>query len=154
MNVRLVALLILILAGGCGFQRPLEQNDIIWSSPDITRSQVFERLENAAREEGLPLRQVEPGRGLIVTDSFDVLTSYCDCGRNLLGSEYIGERRGVMKIRVTQGDSTTVRFEFITRLKITANGKFVICGSLGVLEERLLVAAGLKAKAEANQLDE
>ncbi|MFH2055584.1 MAG: hypothetical protein ABIJ61_06485 [bacterium] len=140
--------MLLLFVAGCTIQKPMAHDPVLWSSRELSQAEIFERLEQAVREEGLPIHKANAGDGLIVTDSFDVLTDYCDCGKNLLGADYVGERRGVLRITVKQGDSTTVKFDFTTRLKILANGKFLICDSFGVLEDKLLVQAGLKPKAK------
>lgn len=80
------------------------------------------------------------GKGVIVTDSFNVLPEYCDCGKNFLGAEYPGQRRGVMRVNVSDGRKITVTFDFKTKLRITANNRLLVCTSHGVLENKLLTA--------------
>jgi hypothetical protein len=142
-----LALLIFLLCG-CGFQKPAVHDPVLWSTREATKAKVFEQLEAALRAEGLPISRVDAAAGVIVTDSFDVLPEYCDCGKNLVGQEYPGERRGVMKITIRQGDSTTVKFDFTTRLLILANNKTLICDSHGVLEDKLLSTLRQKPERE------
>ena len=127
-----------LLLLGCGFRKPAAHEPVLWGTRAATKAEVFQRLEAAMKAEGLPIAKADRGSGTIVTDSFDVLPEYCDCGLNLLGEEYPGQRRGVMTVKVSQGDSTTVKFEFQTRLTILANQKILLCGSKGVLEQKLL----------------
>ncbi len=142
-----IGLLIFLLCG-CGFQKPVVHDPILWSTREVTKAKVFEQLEAALRAEGLPISRADAAAGVIVTDSFDVLPEYCDCGKNLVGQEYPGERRGVMKITIRQGDSTTVKFDFTTRLQILGNNKILICDSHGVLEAKLLSSLRQESKGE------
>jgi hypothetical protein len=137
MRLPVVVLLLLCLAG-CGFRQPLSHEPVIWSTQKAGKAEIVRQLEQAMIREGIPIQRADPAVGTIVSDSFDVLPEYCDCGKNLLGQDFPGERRGVMKVRVTANDSTKVKFDFTTKLKILANQKIVICPSYGVLEQKLI----------------
>ena len=104
------------------------------------RRQVIDGFAALLAAERIKITTKDIGKGIIVTDSFNVLPEYCDCGKNLLGAEYPGERRGVMRLKVSDGRKITVTIDFKTRLRITANNRQLVCTSRGVLENKLLAA--------------
>ncbi|TFH62174.1 MAG: hypothetical protein E4G91_07735 [Candidatus Zixiibacteriota bacterium] len=104
------------------------------------RRQIIDELSALLVAEQIGIATKDIGKGIIVTDSFDVLPEYCDCGKNLLGAEYPGQRRGVMRVNVSDGRMITVTIYFKTRLRITANNRLLLCTSRGVLENKLLTA--------------
>jgi hypothetical protein len=133
-------LLASLLLGGCAVRVPTMR-------PPVTRTyelresrQIIDGLGALLTAERIVIATKSIGKGVIVTDSFDVLPEYCDCGKNFLGAEYPGQRRGVMRVNVSNGRQITVTFDFKTRLRITANNRLLVCTSRGVLENKLLAA--------------
>ena len=133
-------LLASLLLGGCAVRVPTMR-------PPVTRTyelresrQIIDGLAALLTTERIVIVTKNIGKGVIVTDSFDVLPEYCDCGKNFLGAEYPGQRRGVMRVNVSNGRQITVTFDFKTRLRITANNRLLVCTSRGVLENKLLAA--------------
>ncbi len=100
----------------------------------------MDKLAGLLTTEKIGVASIDVRAGAIVTDSFDVLPEYCDCGKNLLGAEYPGQRRGVMRVNVSDGRKITVTIDFKTRLRIRANNRLLVCTSRGVLENKLLAA--------------
>lgn len=95
-------------------------------------------LKKILESENIPISSTDLQRGTIVSDSFEVLPEYCDCGMNFFGAQYPGTRRGKMRILVSGSAATRIKFEFATLLTITANNRQVKCTSFGLLEERIL----------------
>lgn len=131
-----------LLLASCGYRKPVEHEQVMATYQSLSRQAAVTRLTEAMVAEGIPIRSANVDRGAIISDSFEVAVDYCDCGKNLLGSDYVGTRRGVMKVNVRQNHGTTVTFEFDTELTIRANGKRLICPSLGVLERKILDRTG------------
>lgn len=104
------------------------------------RRLVFEGFVALLAAERIGIATKDLGKGIIVTDSFDVLPEYCDCGKNLLGAEYPGERHGVARIKIGDGRTITVMIDLKTQLHITANNKHLVCASRRVFENKLLAA--------------
>jgi hypothetical protein len=133
-------LLASLLLGGCAVRVPTMR-------PPVTRTyelresrQIIDGLAALLTAERIGIATKNISKGVIVTDSFDVLSEYCDCGKNFLGAEYPGQRRGVMRINVSDGRKITVTIDFKTRLLIKTNNKMMVCTSYGVLENKLLTA--------------
>ncbi len=137
MRLTMLVMITLLLVG-CGFHKPATHEPVVYSYRSLSQEQAVTKLVAAMKAEGIPIKSDDPEKGLIVSDSFDVNEEWCDCGKNLLGEEYLGTRRGVMKVDVRRNRETTVTFDFKTRLTILANDKQLICGSLGVLEKEIL----------------
>jgi hypothetical protein len=133
-----VLLLVSLLVAGCAVRAPIMRPPVTRKYELRERRQIIEGLAALLVGERIGIATKDIGKGIIVTDSFDVLPEYCDCGKNLLGAEYPGQRRGVMKVNVSNERVITVTLELKTRLRITANNKTLICTSFGVLENRLL----------------
>jgi hypothetical protein len=133
-----ILVMITLLLLGCGYRKPATHEPVMHSYQNLSLEQAVTRLAAAMKAEGIPIKSEDPEKGRIVSDSFDVNEEWCDCGKNLLGEEYLGTRRGVMKVSVRRSRETTVTFDFKTRLTILANDKQLICGSLGVLEKKIL----------------
>jgi hypothetical protein len=136
----LALLLVSLLLGGCAVRVPTMR-------PPVTRTyelresrQIIDGLAALLTAERIGIASKNVGKGVIVTDSFDVLPEYCDCGKNFLGAEYPGQRRGVMRVNVSDGRKITVTIDFKTRLRIRANNRLLVCTSRGVLENKLLAA--------------
>lgn len=137
--MRLTMLVVIaLLFVGCGYRKPATHESVMHSYQSLSREQAVTKLVAAMKAEGIPIKSEDPEKGRIVSDSFEVNEEWCDCGKNLLGEEYPGTRRGVMKVSVRRDRETTVTFDFKTRLTILANDKQFICGSLGVLEKKIL----------------
>ncbi|MGB5137389.1 MAG: hypothetical protein WBP29_02540, partial [Candidatus Zixiibacteriota bacterium] len=89
-------------------------------------------------ERKIPIARRDLQRGIIVTDSFEVIPEQCDCGVNFFGAEYLGTRRGRMDIVVSGESEIDIEFKFGTLLTIKANNQQVKCTSSGILEEEIL----------------
>lgn len=133
-------LLASLLFGGCAVPVQTTRPPVTHTYELRERRQIFDGFAALLTAERIRIATKDIGKGIIVTDSFDVLPEYCDCGKNLLGAEYPGERRGVMRVKVSGGRIITVTIDFKTRLRITANNKQLVCTSRGVLENKLLAA--------------
>lgn len=139
--MRYVALISgVFIVAGCAVQAPIVRPPVTRTYELRERQQIINGFAALLATERIGIANKDIGNGIIVTDSFDVLPSYCDCGKNLLGAEYPGERRGVMRVKVSAGWKITVAIDLKTRLRITANKKELICTSRGVLENKLLAA--------------
>jgi hypothetical protein len=139
--MRYVALILSVLmVGGCAVRVPTMRPPVTRTYELRERRQVIDGLAALLEAEQIRIAIKDVGKGVIVTDSFDVLPEYCDCGRNMLGAEYPGQRRGVMRLNVSDGRKITVMIDFKTKLRITANKRLLVCTSQGVLENRLLTA--------------
>jgi hypothetical protein len=133
-----ILVVITLLLVGCGYRKPATHEPVMHTYQNLSLEQAVTRVAAAMKAEGIPIKSEDPEKGRIVSDSFDVNEDWCDCGKNLLGEEYPGTRRGVMKVNFRRSRETTVTFDFKTRLTILANDKQLICGSLGVLENKIL----------------
>jgi hypothetical protein len=127
-----------LLLLSCGYRKPAENEPVMRTYQSLGRVEVTRILAEAMTVEGIPVKTRDVDQGVIVSDSFDVGTEYADCGKNLLGAEYPGSRTGVLRIRIKSNGGTQITFDFETRLEIAANDMTVICGSYGILEEKLL----------------
>jgi len=133
-------LLASLLFGGCAVRVPTMRPPITRTYELRERRQIIDGLAAQLEAEQIRIAIKDVGKGIIVTDSFDVLPEYCDCGKNLLGAEYPGQRRGVMRVNVSDGRKITISIDFRTRLRIKANNRLLVCTSRGVLENKLLAA--------------
>ncbi len=113
---------------------------IIRSYDHGERRSVINRLEKILAAEQIGIKSENRQNGLIVTDSLDLTPELCDCGKNMIGAEYPGHRRGVLTIKVSAGTKPVVSMDLKARLRISANNIIVQCASRGVLEEKLLTA--------------
>lgn len=134
----IMASLLILLASACTVRKPTERAPVLAVYSHTSAAQVVGALKAILAEERIPVSARSTGGATIVTDSFEVLPEYCDCGRNFFGAEYPGIRRGQMKFTVTDGGTARVKIEFATLLTITANNKHVHCTSFGILEDKLL----------------
>jgi hypothetical protein len=128
------------MVGGCAVRVPTMRPSVTHTYDLRERRQIFDGLAALLEADQIRIAFKDVGKGVIVTDSFDVLPEYCDCGKNLLGAEYPGRRRGVMRVNVSDGRNITVTIDLKTRLRIKANNKMLVCTSFGVLENKLLRA--------------
>ena len=141
--MRCLALLLMsLLLGGCAVRAPIVRPPVTHTYELRERRQIIEGFAEQLTAEGIKITTKDIGKGIIVTDSFDVTPEYCDCGKNLLGAEYPGQRRGIMRVNVSNGRKITITIDFKTRLRITANNKTVVCTSYGILENKLLTNLG------------
>jgi hypothetical protein len=131
-----------LLLGGCAVRAPIVRPPVTHTYELRERRQIIEGFAEQLTAEGIKITTKDIGKGIIVTDSFDVTPEYCDCGKNLLGAEYPGQRRGIMRVNVSNGRKITITIDFKTRLRITANNKTVVCTSYGILENKLLANLG------------
>jgi hypothetical protein len=136
----LALLLVSLLVAGCAVRVPTMRPPVTHTYELRERRQVIDGLVALLEAEKIRIAIKDVGKGVIVTDSFNVLPEYCDCGKNFLGAEYPGQRRGVMRVNVSDGRKITVTFDFKTKLRITANNRLLVCTSHGVLENKLLTA--------------
>jgi len=134
----IMASLLIVLASACTVRKPMERAPILAVYPHTSAAQVVGVLKSILAEEQIPVSARPTDGATIVTDSFEVLPEYCDCGKNFFGAEYPGIRRGQMKFTVTDGGTARVKIEFATLLTVTANNKQVHCTSFGILEDKLL----------------
>jgi hypothetical protein len=107
---------------------------------NVERKSLMDRMVRILANEKISIKSEDLRNGLISTDSFDVTPDLCDCGKNILGAEYPGQRRGVIFIKINDRKETVVTVDLKTRLRIRANNKIVLCASRGVFEEKLLTA--------------
>ncbi len=139
--MRYVALILSVLmVGGCAVRVPTMHPPVTHTYEFRERRQVIDGLVALLEAEKISIAIRDVGKGIIVTDSFDVLPEYCDCGKNFLGAEYPGQRRGVMRVNISDGRKIMVTIDFKTKLLITANKRLLVCTSRGVLENKLLTA--------------
>ncbi len=129
-----------LLMAGCAPREPLMHPLATYSYDVKERKELMDKLAGLLRAGGISIAKFDVRGGTIVSDSFDVLPQYCDCGKNLLGAEYPGQRRGVMRVNVASGTPAKVTIDLKTKLLIRANQKTVICTSYGVLEDSLFRA--------------
>ena len=130
--------ILIAMAVSCTTRRPTMREPIVAEFQRSNRAEVMETLKRILESEKIPISGTDLQRGTIVSDSFEVLPEYCDCGMNFFGAQYPGTRRGKMRILVSGSAETKVKFEFATLLTITANNRQVKCTSFGLLEERIL----------------
>ena len=130
----------ILLIAGCTVRKPTERSAVARTYDIVERNELIEELTRIMNEEGIQVKSQNIREGTIVSDSFDVLPEFCDCGRNFFGAEYPGQRRGVMKVKISGTRAFKLTFDFHTKLVITANNKQVLCTSFGILEEKLLNA--------------
>ncbi len=135
-----VLILSVLMVGGCAVQVQTMRPPVTRTYELRERRQIFDGLAALLVAERIGIATKDVGKGIIVTDSFDVLPEYCDCGKNLLGAEYPGQRRGVMSLKVSDGRKITITIDFKTRLRIRTNNRRLVCTSRGVLENKLLAA--------------
>ena len=135
-----VLLLAMLVFAGCAVPVQTTRPPVTHTYELRERLKIIDGLAALLTAEKIGIAVKDISKGIIVTDSFDVLPGYCDCGKNLLGAEYPGVRRGVMRAKVGEGRTITVTIDFKTRLFITANNKQLVCTSRGVLENKLLAA--------------
>ncbi len=135
---RLFLVILVALAVSCTTRRPTMREPIVAEFRQSNRAEVMAALKKILESENIPISSTDLQRGTIVSDSFEVLPEYCDCGMNFFGAQYPGTRRGKMRILVSGSAATRIKFEFATLLTITANNRQVKCTSFGLLEERIL----------------
>jgi hypothetical protein len=132
--------LVLLAITGCASRGPISRPPVTRTVDVQERHRVTEKLAELLTAEKIGIASRDAAKGLIVTDSFDVPVEYCDCGKNLLGAEYPGKRRGMMRLEISGGKGTAITIHFRPLLRITANDMLVQCSSSGLLEEKLLTA--------------
>ncbi len=134
----LILVILIAAAVSCTTRRPTIREPIVAEFQRSNRAEVMETLKKILESEKIPISSTDLQKGTIVSDSFEVLPEYCDCGMNFFGAQYPGTRRGKMRILVSGSAETKIKFEFATLLTITANNRQVNCTSFGLLEERIL----------------
>jgi hypothetical protein len=139
--MRLLALLlVLLLVCGCAVRGPTVRPPVTHTYELREHRKIVEELAALLVAEKIKIAFKDVSKGVIVTDSFDVLPEYCDCGKNFLGAEYPGQRHGVLRVNVNDGRKIIVTIDFKTKLRIKANNKMVNCTSFGIFENKLLTA--------------
>lgn len=139
--MRLILLALMLSAVvGCATQTPTMRPPVTRTLGIAERAQVVEVVCELLEAEKIGIAAKNIGRGIVVTDSFDLPAEYCDCGKNLLGAEYPGKRRGVMRWEISGNRSITITVRFHPQLRISTNNILVKCSSTGVLEDKLLTA--------------
>lgn len=134
----LILVLLIAAVVSCTTRRPTMREQVAAEYQRGSRAEVMETLKQILESEKIPIAAIDRQRGTIVSDSFEVLPEYCDCGMNFFGAQYPGTRRGKMRILVSGNVETRIKFEFATLLTIIANNRQVNCTSFGLLEERIL----------------
>lgn len=135
-----VLILIVLMIAGCASRVPTVHPPVTRTFELQERQQIIEQLAALLAVEKIRVVSKDVARGIVVTDSFDVPAEYCDCGKNLLGAEYPGKRRGMMRFEIGGKQTITMTIHFAPQLRISANNILVKCSSSGVLEEKLLTA--------------
>lgn len=154
MRWRFVGLALLaVFTVTCMTKEPLRRDPVLRTYQDTERREVFGRLLQALEDRKIPIKVRNEVTGVIETDSFDVLPHYCDCGKNFLGGDYPGIRRGVLRVSLSGVRPTTVKFRFETLLTITINNKHVLCSSFNVLEKEILESVDLQLGLKRNEAE-
>ena len=122
----------------CAVRRPTQRESVIAEYQHSKRAEVLSALSKILADRKIPLAKTDATHGSIVTDSFEVIPEYCDCGMNFFGVQYPGTRRGQMRITISGAREITIKFEFGTLLTIRANNRQVKCTSFGILENEIL----------------
>lgn len=130
--------LLLLLVLGCTVRKPLTRDPVMATYRQTSQAKLIDALKSILDSAKIPLLRTDYAAGKIVSDSFEVLPEYCDCGKNFFGAEYPGTRRGQMVIEVSAQRDAAVSFRLGTLLNIKANNKQVHCTSFGILEEKII----------------
>ncbi|MGB5107857.1 MAG: hypothetical protein WBP42_14215 [Candidatus Zixiibacteriota bacterium] len=137
--MRWLPVVILTLAVfSCAVRKPVVHDPVIARYQFNNRSEIIAAVSKVLAERKIPIARRDLQRGIIVTDSFEVIPEQCDCGVNFFGAEYLGTRRGRMDIVVSGESEIDIEFKFGTLLTIKANNQQVKCTSSGILEEEIL----------------
>ena len=122
----------------CAVRKPTQRESVIAEYQHSRRAEVMTALGKILADRKIHIARTDATHGSIVTDSFEVIPEYCDCGMNFFGAQYPGTRRGQMRITISGEREVAIKFEFGTLLTIRTNNRKVKCTSFGILENEIL----------------
>ena len=134
----LVVALLGLAVLSCAVRKPTQRESVVAEYQHSKRAEVLSALSKILADRKIPIAKTDATHGSIVTDSFEVIPEYCDCGMNFFGAQYPGTRRGQMRITIRGEGEVTIKFEFETLLTIRTNNRKVKCTSFGILENEIL----------------
>lgn len=134
----LVVALLGLAVLSCAVRKPTQRESVVAEYQHSKRAEVMAALVKILSDRKIPIARTNVTHGSIVTDSFEVIPEYCDCGMNFFGAQYPGTRRGQMRITIRGEGEVTIKFEFETLLTIRTNNRKVTCTSFGILENEIL----------------
>lgn len=137
----------------CAYKSPESHGEIVGSYSSVEKQRVWEAVLLTLEQMEIPVARKDFGRGTIFSDSFDVTPEQVDCGKNFFGADYVGTRRGVLKITIREKEEIRIEFELEALLTIKANNKQVECTSFGSLEEEILQSVELKLGMKRDRIE-
>ncbi len=146
--------LLLWLGPSCAYKTPESHDRVLGRYTSSEKQRVWDAVLQVLEQKQIPVATRSFGEGTIVSDSISFTPEQIDCGKNFFGADYIGTRKGVLRIMIRQKSGVEIEFRLKSILTIAANNKQVECNSFGALEREILDAVDLQLGLKRDQANE